>query len=521
MTLNILPSSMEARYAIAGSAIGALTSLVCLSVGLTSGQGIYGYLQTLAYSPLVNCAALVFALGLGYLAARAGRRLDESERLLAAERAGIVELYHLAYHDALTGLGNRHALRRDTATLAGMGEADETLAAIILIDLDRFKEINDTLGHDAGDEVLRTLSKRLKSACDFESRAYRLGGDELVILAEGPRDVDELETYVQALSKKLFKPVSHAGHLIDTSGSIGISFLQGGEDTLSAALKRADLALYLAKDGGDARHAINKGELEDELTSESCAEHVLDKALAEDRIAVTYQPVVETTTLKPSGFATLVRWIGDEAAVTQIAGFEVALEKWLIDTVLRDIKTWPDHLTVTISLSPKSISKPGFAGEFANTITQAGQRAERFILEVDLRHLDHEPACRAKENLMALRALGVSVATTDLVAGSFDVPRAANTSIDHWRIDAGRLRRAAAARPDRDVTQAVNLFANAMGLKVRLENLHDTEDFTFASRFPGACVMETSRKPGMTAAQASLHAARFDPDRRHLRKVVG
>ena len=124
MTLNILPSSMEARYAIAGSAIGALTSLVCLSVGLTSGQGIYGYLQTLAYSPLVNCAALVFALGLGYLAARAGRRLDESERLLAAERAGIVELYHLAYHDALTGLGNRHALRRDTATLAGMGEAD-------------------------------------------------------------------------------------------------------------------------------------------------------------------------------------------------------------------------------------------------------------------------------------------------------------------------------------------------------------------------------------------------------------
>ncbi|TDH34278.1 sensor domain-containing diguanylate cyclase [Pseudohoeflea suaedae] len=521
MKLNIFPSSMEARYAIAGSAIGALTSLVCLSVGLTSGHPIYGYFNSLADSPLVNCAALSFALGFGYVAARAGRRLDESERLLAAERAGVVELYHLAYHDALTGLSNRHALRRDTTTLAGTGDADETLAAVILIDLDRFKEINDTLGHDAGDEVLRTLARRLKSACDLESRAYRLGGDELVVLAEGARGEEELEAYVQVLSKKLFRPISHAGNMIETSGSIGISFLQGSDDTLAAALKRADLALYRAKAGGFARHAIHKGELDDGLALLSCAEQALEQALAEDRFTVSYQPVVETSTLKPSGFAASVRWIGDWSSVSQIAGFEFALDEWLIQTVLRDIDHWPDHLTVTLSLSPKSIRKSGFAGEFADRITRVGQRPERFILEVDLRHLGHEPDSRAKENLMALRAIGVSIATADLVAGRFDIPRAANSPADHWRIDAGRLRHAAAARSDRDMAEAVNLFADAMGLKVRLENLHDAEDFSFAAHFPGACVVETSHRPGMSAAQAGLHAARFESDPRHLRKVVG
>ncbi len=519
MMLNIFPSSMEKRYAIAGSMIGALTSLACLSAGLPTGHGFLSFFDSLANSPVLNGAIVACTLGFGYVAARAGRRLDEAERLLSAERSGVVELYHLAYHDALTGLGNRHALKRDTATLAGT-DANGTLAALILIDLDRFKEINDTLGHDAGDAVLSALAKRLRAACDFDCRAYRLGGDEFVILAEGEHSPSDIEGFVQLLQAKVFKPVKHAGTEMETSGSLGISFLHGGDDTLSAALKRADLALYRAKERGDARHAFHVGPTDEGETSPHGSQRILRRAIEQGQLGVEYRPVWQSGTLKPRGFSAELLWIGCEAGARDRSdGLEIAMEEWLVETVMRDMADWPAHLCVALSLSMRTISRRGFANRLGDRIAQAGLTPERFALEVDFRALGRASGEGAEDNIAALRAIGVRIVSTDLVSGAFDIARAANSPVDCWRIDAARLRRTAASRAESQVVDAVADFAAAVGFELWFEARSD-EDLAFAALFPNAAVSGWPAETAMTAIQAVGYAARSERPRRHL-KVVG
>jgi diguanylate cyclase (GGDEF)-like protein len=519
MMLNIFPSSMEKRYAIAGSTIGALTSLACLSAGLPTGHGFLSFFDSLANSPLLNGAIVASSIGFGYLAARAGRRLDETERLLSAERSGVIELYHLAYHDALTGLGNRHALRRDTTTLVGTAEAKASLAALILIDLDGFKEINDTLGHDAGDAVLMTLAKRLRGACDFDCRGYRLGGDEFVILAEGAHDPADVEGFVQLLKSKVFKPVTHAGTVIETSGSIGISFLHGGEDTLSAALKRADLALYRAKERGDAGHAFHVGPTETRESAPHGAQRILRRAIEEGQLGVEYRPIWQSGNLKPRGFSAELLWVGCEAgAKDRSDGLEIAMEEWLLETVVRDMADWPAHLCVSLSLSLRTISRKGFANRLGERIAQLDLCPERFVLDVDFGAVRRTTGCGAEDNIAALRAMGVRIASADLVAGTFDIARAANSPVDCWRIDAARLRRTATARTGNQVVDAVANFAAAVGFELWFEASSD-EDLAFAALFPNASVSGWPSDAALTAFQAAGYAARSEHPGRRLRVV--
>lgn len=522
MTLNIFPSSMEARYAIAGSAIGALTSLVCLSAGIPVGHGLLNFFDSLANSLLFNAAIVFSALTFGYVAARAGRRLDQADRLLLAERAGVVELYRLAYQDALTGLGNRHALKRDTATLAGTADQETTLAAVILMDLDGFKEINDTFGHDAGDEVLSLLAGRLRSACDFDCRAYRLGGDEFVVLAEGPRDVAGMEAFVRMLSTKVFRTVHHAGAEIETSGSMGISFLKGGNDTLSAALKRADVALYRAKGEGEFRHAFNVGGAGQPDATVSGVQRVAKQAVEEGRLVVEYRPVNQAGTAVLRGFSASVVRSGDEAGSRRSCDIPgLVIEEWLLDRVIGDMRNWPAHLTVTIALSAQMLSRKGVANRLGERIAQAGLAPERFVIDVDFRAFGDMAHSSADDNVAALRAMGIRICAADLVAGVFDRARAANSPVDCWRIDIGRLRRAAEGPSGREVSKSLSIFADAMRLELRFEAVDTPEDLAFAARFSHATLTGASAGPALTADQATYLAARFGPNGRRLRKVVG
>ena len=523
MTLNIFPSSMEARYAIAGSAIGALTSLVCLSAGVPMGHGLLDFFNSLANSPLFNAAIVLSALAFGYLAARAGRRLDQADRLLLAERAGVVELYRLAYQDALTGLGNRHALKRDTTTLAGTADAETTLAAVVLLDLDDFKEINDTFGHDAGDEVLSLLAGRLRAACDFECRAYRLGGDEFAVLAEGPRDVAGMEAFVRMLSTKVFRTVHHAGAEIETSGSIGVSFFKGGNDTLSAALKRADVALYRAKGEGELRHAFNVGGAGQPDMMVSGAQRAVKQAVEEGRLGVEYRPVNEAGTAVLRGFSAAVVRSGEEDGARRSGPIPAAaIEEWLLDCVIRDMKGWPAHFTVTVSLSAQLLSRKGVANRLGERMTQAGLGPERFIIDVDFRAFGEIPHSSADDNVAALRAMGIRICAADLVAGVFDRARAANSPVDCWRIDIGRLRRAAEGSCGGEMTKSLSIFADAMRLELRFEEVNTADDLAFATRFPRATLTGASAGPALTADQASYLARRVEPNgARLLRKVVG
>ena len=241
MMLNsYLPNAFR-RYAIAGLAIASITPLAAFAGDLLAGVG--GGFETMT-SPL-GLAAIAAPVAVTGLVAGLGRRHDRLARLFKRQQDKTRRLRKAAYHDSLTGLRNRRALTDDVARALAGGNASLTL---LLFDLDRFKFINDTMGHAAGDAVLRALAERLRAACGADRLIYRLGGDEFVVVCEGACARDTMARFCDELMARVFRPVSHGDGAIDTSGSIGIAVSEGGGVSLSELLRRADLALYRSQD---------------------------------------------------------------------------------------------------------------------------------------------------------------------------------------------------------------------------------------------------------------------------------
>lgn len=267
MMFDMVLPNLRRRYAIAGSVFGALVPAAFCCGRMPVGSTFVDHLSNLFLDPCHLAVTLACAAAAGMVSARAGRKFDRIGRLLVAERAGIAELYHTAYHDALTGLGNRHALHRDLGALPGLGSDGAVAGVLMLIDLDRFKRINDTMGHAAGDEVLVVLARRIRKVAAAGTRIYRLGGDEFVILSEGPQERTAVEAWAGRLAANVFRPVPYSGVEIETSGSIGITFLGSEECHLSTALNRADLAMYAAKATAGPAHRFYADELERDAQS--------------------------------------------------------------------------------------------------------------------------------------------------------------------------------------------------------------------------------------------------------------
>ena len=362
---------------------------------------------------------------------------DVTERV-AAER----KIAHMARHDALTGLPNRVLLldRLDEAISAA---SEESRVALLFIDLDNFKAINDTLGHQSGDELLIGVSRRLRQCTRDSDIVARLGGDEFVIVQRGVACRDETEQLALRVGGIAREPLQINGHAISSELSIGIAFAPSDGTDASMLLKNADIALYRAKADGRGLHRFLETGMGTRLKARRDVELSLRTALEHGEFELNYQPIVSIEDGTVSAFEALLRWnrpgrgrIGPAEFVplAEEIGLIVPIGGWVLQTACRAAARWPGHVNVAVNLSPIQLRQPGFVNAVSAALQEAGLEPHRLHLEITESVLleNNDITLQA---LHALRRLGVWICMDDFGTGYSSLSYLRSFPFDKIKID--------------------------------------------------------------------------------------
>lgn len=349
----------------------------------------------------------------------------------------------LAHHDPLTGLLNRSSLQSRLLAEIEAARALEGRFAVLCLDLDRFKEVNDTYGHPAGDELLRLVANRLRSLLRTSDAVYRNGGDEFVVVQAGVADASAVEVLSRRVIEALSAPYAIGGRYLTIGVSIGISlFPQDGSDPVEL-LKSADIALYRAKADGRGRAVPFNHSLAAELRRRRLIEADLREAINRDELALVYQEQVDPRTGQPIGYEALLRWrsprVGSIAPATFIpiaeeSGLIIPMGEWVLRTACREAMAWSDRLGVSVNLSPVQLQDPGLPQLITLILVETGLNPSRLELEVTETALIRDRE-RTLDNLKQLKQLGLRIALDDFGTGYSSLSYLQTFPLDTLKID--------------------------------------------------------------------------------------
>lgn len=341
------------------------------------------------------------------------------------------ELTYRAHHDALTGLENRSYFRERVEHALSLHPADRSdthRPAVLFIDLDDFKTVNDSLGHEFGDRLLKRIASRLREAARPADTVARLGGDEFAVLLDRVPGVEECVAVAQRAVMLLSEPFELDGHALRVGASIGIARAYPA-DTADDLLRNADLAMYRAKHGGKRRYEIFQPVMHLAALERRRLEEDLDQALSKGEFLLHFQPIVDISTRQARGAEALVRWKHATRGlvppnkfipVAEETGLIVPLGRWVLSEACRQAVRWPlidgVLLTVTVNVSARQLAEPDFASEVRHVLKTSGLAAERLVLEIT------ESVLMTDQDAMLLRLreisdIGVKVALDDFGTG--------------------------------------------------------------------------------------------------------
>jgi len=405
----------------------------------------------------------------------------------ALDRARVEdELRTQALEDPLTGLANRSYLAAHVEQAIAAADRGEGGLALVLLDLDRFKVVNDTLGHGAGDEMLCAVADRLRSAIRRGDVAARLGGDEFVVVCAGASAAPH---EVAALASRILEAVS-APYVVDDrelhiGASAGLVFAEGREASAESLLRDADLAMYRAKEAGGAGYEVFDAGLRAAVVRRLATEEQLRHALERDELRLHLQPVVDLHRDELAGFEALVRWEHPERGliapsefvdVAEETGLIVGIGGWVLGEATRQLAllqtTAGRPLRMSVNLSARQL-RPALVDEVRAALRSAGVRARSLTLEVTETLLVDGPG--AVEVLNALRALGVTIAIDDFGTGWSSLGALQRYPVDVLKLDRSLVGPAASSAPAAALARAVVEMAQALGLDVVAEGIEDDE----------------------------------------------
>ncbi len=382
-----------------------------------------------------------------------GHSLQQAVGTLTATLADREEfrrrLSHEARHDSLTQVPNRRAVMYHLDRSLARTRRAETLLAVMFVDLDGFKAVNDLEGHPAGDAVLCTVAARLVEAVREGDQVGRLGGDEFLVVAEPVANADEAIALAERLQTVISEPVDLDGTLLAVSASIGITLV--GADTAHSAdevLRDADLAVYKAKSEGRARIILCDEDLRAELEARSDVERSVRAAIERDELSVHYQPIVRPGTGDILALEALVRWnrpgIGlvrpdDFIPLSERTDLVVDIDRWVIDRVAEQLARWQDDdvlhgVPVAINISGRHLGRVDFADGVLERLYRRGVDPSLVIVEVTESALLHD-LVRAAERLEVLRQHGVRVSIDDFGTGYTSLAHLRTLPVDILKID--------------------------------------------------------------------------------------
>ncbi len=443
MMLSTFLPKPEQRFAAAGAALGALVS----AAWLASGTALPGEMAPHWDVPAVLAAgAMPFVLGGSFYRWRYSRRLELE---LRAARRAERRLRNEVHRDKLTGLANRAALEVDISQALCAEGAAFARNALLLLDLDRFKVINDTLGHDAGDRLLALFGGRLKRAFAGEATVYRLGGDEFVLAAARAPSQADAEMLAMRV-ERLFEAPFDLGETRVASGcSIGIAFIERADKSTSDVLKRADLALYEAKAISGNSHAFHSETLSHAMRLKAEAERDLTRGFAEDEFFLVFLPILSIESGAISGFQALLRWRHPQLGVIDAETFEPpeqsaitrSLGAWALQTACRQAAIWSQPKGLTVAPFVPQLRDRDFVAQVERCLSEADLSPERLTIEV-AEGVSTDDLAVVAENLRGLRALGVRVALGGGSASSLPLNQISDVEPDQVTVDLAAVRAA-------------------------------------------------------------------------------
>jgi diguanylate cyclase (GGDEF)-like protein/PAS domain S-box-containing protein len=403
-------------------------------------------------------------------------------------------LRHQAFHDALTGLANR-ALFRDRLELAisRRGRANEGFAVMVL-DLDNFKAINDTVGHTAGDAVLVEIAGRLQSALRPSDTAARLGGDEFAVLIENVKAEAGALRVVKRIADFLNSPVEVEGETWFMSGSMGVAFSGDGAETVDNTLRNADVAMYDAKKHGRGQFAIFEPAMHEAVLARLALESDLRQAIERDELTLLYQPQVDLKRAQVVGVEALVRWQhptrgmispAEFIPLAEESGLIEILDTWVLRQAALQAKHWADlgveGVAVGVNVSGKEFANPDLAERISATVAAAGVPPSLIELEVTESaafEMEH-----ARSTLARLRELGFKVAIDDFGVGFSMLGRLQELPIDRLKIDRSFITKVAFGEEEEaPIISGIIAMAHSLRLKVVAEGIETTEQLAFLRR---------------------------------------
>jgi diguanylate cyclase (GGDEF)-like protein len=438
------------------------------------------YLSSLAFVDVVLYVALAMGLVIWLL---------EEERQATMDAAARIE--QIAYHDSLTGLPNRQLFLNQLGMALHHARRNDTMCAVLFLDLDRFKVVNDSLGHAAGDVVLQTVAERIRTTIRGEDSVTRLGGDEFAVLGSqifGPEDALLLAERIIAAVKR---PIIVDGQELFVTTSLGISLFPTDATDPENLLKTADAAMYRAKSQG--RDLVERyiPEVGVAPLEQLGLESNLQRALELDQLVVHYQPIVQSHTGQVTGVEALLRWnhptrglLGPSEFISlaEATGAIVPMGEWVLRTACIQVQRWrtlgQTQLRAAVNLSVRQLQHPDLVARVEQILTETGLPPDRLELEIT-ESIAMRSSGRAVDNLRALKAHGVRVSIDDLGTGYSSLSALRLFPIDSLKIDRSFVQGVPHNMDDSAIAAAVITLGLTLGVNVIAEGIERPEQLAF------------------------------------------
>jgi diguanylate cyclase (GGDEF)-like protein len=408
------------------------------------------------------------------------------QRTTTAISTGERQLRHLAMHDPVCGLPNRiYFAERLERAITEVRDGGPT-AAVFYIDLDHFKDINDTLGHHIGDELILNVTQRLSEIMRDDDLVARLGGDEFAIIMTCASDGYSLQAIAERILSAVCAPFIVSGHGINIGASIGIAVIDSCVQDAGDILRYADMALYRAKNEGRNRACIYDAAMDADLSNRKLLESALRQAIKNQELHVVYQPIVNPSGQKLMGVEALARWVHPVHGeipparfipIAEHSGLIVELGEFMLRRACLDGRNWP-ALAVAVNVSPLQFRRPDFVELIECILTETGFDPDRLELELTestlLGNLEH-----AELSMLQLKGIGVCFALDDFGTGYSSLLYLRRFPFDKLKIDSSFVRSIEKAADAAAIVHAVVSLGRGLGMRVTAEGVETAEQHLF------------------------------------------
>lgn len=425
------------------------------------------------------------------------REIEDFMRSIASQLAQYLRrkqaetaLWHSAHHDKLTGLASRHLLQEQMAQALHRAARQKSKVAVLFMDLDRFKYVNDSLGHSTGDVLLRACANRLRQGVRECDTVARFGGDEFVVILEGLDDADDVIAPLAKVASQFNLPFEVNGRELTTSASIGISLFPDDGQDVETLLMNADAAMYRAKEMGPGNHHFYSPQMSAQGQQRLALESCLPRAMERGELFLVYQPKLDLATGRVTGVEALMRWLHPVMGlvsplqfipIAEDTGLIEVIGHWALEVACRDARAWQDRghpVQVSVNVSARQLNRPRLAEEVARVLAAARLAPAQLELEITESGVMHNPA-QAALRLRELRNLGVCLAIDDFGTGYSSLSYLRDFPLSTLKIDRSFIKDLPINEDAAALTAGIIALAHSLRMKVVAEGVETLEQLGY------------------------------------------